>query len=233
MSELQVAVPLQVLVPLDEVAAKALDGRIHSMWESLGDRVQILKGLLAEAERGQIHRALGFDTWTDYVVNRAEGRWRLVGPERREMAQLLSGHGVTTRDIAKITGSSKSTIARDITPVPSGTSEKQDVPEPDEEITEVDPNEILDVEVVPAPAPEPDALATKDGRRPQLPTVFRVRVDEILTALDDLEGITADPRWAKAIGRLKPDDWERLDDAAGAWSRVTTRLLADATREAS
>lgn len=239
MSELQTVdhnEEIEVLVPLDDAAAQALDNRINSMWDAIGDRVQVLKNLLADAERGQIHRALGFDTWTEYVVDRAEGRWRLIGSERREMAQLLSGHGVTTRDIARITGSSKSTIARDITPVPNGTSEKQpDAPEPEpaEVVTVVDP---APAEPEPAPDPEPvpeDSLATKDGRRPQLPTVFRVRVDEIVTALDDLEGITADPRWSKAVGRLKPNDWERLDDAMGAWSRVTTKLLDDATKESA
>lgn len=131
MSELKVVEP-DVLVPLGLEDAKRIDMEITSTVDVIGDRLAQLKGYIEEAERGQIHRALGFDSWPDYLRDRMRGRWELKGDDRREMAQLLAGNGVSTRVIAEITGSSKSSIARDlgVVSVPNGTDVETEVDAP-------------------------------------------------------------------------------------------------------
>jgi hypothetical protein len=126
MSELQtIEHGPEVLVPLNEVEAKKLDDAITTIVEGIGDRLATLERNLRDAERGQIHLALGFSSWTAYLENRLRGRWVLKGEERRKAAQLLASHGASTRAIGNMVGASKSQVARDIAEgsVPNGTVE--------------------------------------------------------------------------------------------------------------
>ncbi|MBX7452294.1 hypothetical protein GR927_30280 [Mycolicibacterium sp. 3033] len=215
MSEVQVVEHVEVLVPLGESEAKVLDNKIASTVQAVGDRLALLRGYIEEAERGQIHRALGFDSWTSYVSDRLSGRWELKGDDRREMAQLLAKHGMSSRLIAEITGASKSAVARDIASavddgandapaereatVPNGTVE------PAATITSRN-GKTFRRKPRPRPEPQPDPEPAKVERKIQIPTTFRSEAKMLGLTVALMASLAADPRWDKAKERFTLQD---------------------------
>lgn len=244
MSELQVVEDHEVLVPLDLNGAKMLDGKITSMVDGIGDRLALLGGYLREAEQGQIHLALGFNSWPAYLDERLAGRWALKGEERRRAAQMLASHGASTRAIASITGASKSTVARDISEssVPNGT----DTPatqldsgpdasnEPSVPNGTVLPGTVINTRTGKAQRRrkprakrepgKPKPAPPKAERKVQLPTAFRETVKAIKPSLDDLLHLTRDPRWDKARGRFTTGDRAALDAHIGVLENIRAAM---------
>lgn len=99
-------------------AAAALDQRIISTIDATLDCVTTLETLLAEARATDLHVHLGFPSWTSYLADRLEGRWRLRAAERVPAAQLLAEQGMSVRAIAAVTGASKSQVGRDLASLP-------------------------------------------------------------------------------------------------------------------
>jgi hypothetical protein len=99
---------------LDVAAAKRLDHRIRLMAGTLRDNLHKIESLVEEAKRGQIHHALGFASWTAYLVDALGGRLDLGTDGRRAVVELMAGHGVSQRTIAQAVGVSQATIGRDV-----------------------------------------------------------------------------------------------------------------------
>lgn len=101
--------------PMNEDEARNLTTRIRSRAESLADGIERLVALIAQAQDGQAHLALGYASWTAYVSTEfADALPRLDMNARREITAELRQRGMSTRAIGPIVGSSQATVRRDI-----------------------------------------------------------------------------------------------------------------------
>lgn len=103
----------EVLEPLSEKAAKALDKKIRSASDKVSTYTESLLNLLEEAAAGSIHEALGLPSWTawfkDAVRISVSDRF-----ERKELVKMMSGKGMSQRAIAGSLGVSQKTVDRDL-----------------------------------------------------------------------------------------------------------------------
>lgn len=99
--------------PLSENKAKALDKRIRAAGEKVTANIEALWDLLEQAANGQIHVALGFPSWTAYVKDAVQIATS-DRVERKELAKMMAGKGMSQRAIAGALGVSQKTIDRDL-----------------------------------------------------------------------------------------------------------------------
>jgi len=101
------------LTHLDEQTAKLLDAKIKEAVSKLADDTYEVLRLLKNAKQGQIHEALGFDSWTAYICEVLQ-----VVPADREQRQVLvavmSGEGMSQRAIASVLGVDQKTVSNDL-----------------------------------------------------------------------------------------------------------------------
>jgi hypothetical protein len=100
---------------LSRDAAVQLDEQICVVAEGAGQCLDNLANMLATAEAGQIHQALGFDSWLEYVADRLKPIIKSLS--RGELSTLSAGlheAGMSVRAIAEATGQSKSTVGRQV-----------------------------------------------------------------------------------------------------------------------
>lgn len=108
--------------PLDQAEAVRLDEQIQAMADEAGEHLDHLAQLLAEAKAGQIHQALKFESWTAYLVDRLKPITKALDAyDRRALIGDLYEAGMSVRAIAEAVGTSKSTVARQVSQ--SGTGE--------------------------------------------------------------------------------------------------------------
>jgi hypothetical protein len=102
---------------LPESEASRLTERIRLLAGSTADQLVKLKGLVDEAQAGQVHITLGYASWPAYLSDvLAALHLALDREHRRELVSYLSGKGMSTRAIAPVVGVSKDTVARDLLP---------------------------------------------------------------------------------------------------------------------
>lgn len=99
--------------PLSEGAARKLDKRIRLASIRVADESATLLDLLEEAERGQIHIALGKRSWIEYVKE-AVNITPINAAERKAMVSLMAGKGLSTHLMAALLGVNQSTTRRDV-----------------------------------------------------------------------------------------------------------------------
>jgi transposase len=101
--------------PLDHDEAARLDERIRRMAKATKGNLDALNDLIEKAKAGQIHTALGYDSWTAYLTD-AVGELSVAvdSDTRREIAVILYHYGMSIRDAAKATGQSKSKVHREV-----------------------------------------------------------------------------------------------------------------------
>lgn len=115
-------VEAEVIPELDADAARVLDTEIRRLSAQISGQLHQVRVLLDEAQTGMIHKVLGFPSWTAYAADALSGiRLALFGDDRRDIVQLLAEAGMSVRAIETATGVPKSTVARDLSPVPYGT----------------------------------------------------------------------------------------------------------------
>lgn len=107
-----------VAMPMLADEARRLTERIRHTAISVREGVERLQALVAEAQAGQAHVALGYPSWTAYLADvMGDEPMRLARDERREVVAWLAGEGMSTRAIAPIVGQSHMTVARDLSGV--------------------------------------------------------------------------------------------------------------------
>jgi hypothetical protein len=233
-SELQVAEPDDVLVPLSPVDAERLDKRIRLMAQTTRDNFEKVGRLLGDAKRGQVHEVLGFKSWTAYVADAVGGQIQLSGDARAAMVQMLAGEGMSVRAIAVATGVSKSTVSNDLNQVSETWTAQQD--SVDSGVQELDTSEQQDADTVTVTGLD-NKTYTKSKRKPranaerkprtlkepaaperrvQIPTAYREKVDGLRPLVAGLKLLMHDPRWPKSAGRFNHMDRARLDEFIAA-----------------
>lgn len=107
------------LVALDAESARALTDRIKVAVEGTWE-------LIKQAYTSRAWSALGYSSWDDYCTREfGTSRLRLPREERSEVVASLRESGLSIRAIEAATGLGKSTVQRELAPVPNGT------PDPD------------------------------------------------------------------------------------------------------
>jgi len=105
----------EVVVLMDESAARRLDGRIRRMAGSVRDQLETLHKLISEAKVGAAHSALGFASWTAYVADVfAAAPLHLEREQRRELVGYLDSEGMSTRAISRTVGAARNTVRDDL-----------------------------------------------------------------------------------------------------------------------
>ncbi|HLS50048.1 MAG TPA: hypothetical protein VK024_08640 [Actinomycetaceae bacterium] len=107
----------EYVMPEDE--ARRLTEKIRLTAHTYAEAREKLIGYVEEAKAGNAHLALGYRSWTEYLSEvLGEEPMRLARDERREVVQLLSSEGMSTRAIAPIVGASHDTVHRDLHAAP-------------------------------------------------------------------------------------------------------------------
>ena len=104
---------IEVVEPLDVVAATRLDKRIRLMAATVRDNLTKIADLVAEAKSGQLHIALGFSSWTAYLADAIGSQIELSTDSRRAVVELLAGEGMSNRAIATAVGVTEGTVRND------------------------------------------------------------------------------------------------------------------------
>lgn len=152
-------------------------------------------------------------TSTAYLADRLEPlRLRLTGDERRELVSSLADAGMPTRAIAQATGVGKSTVARDLAGVPSGT--------PDRQVTGRDGKNYT----IPT-APTVD-IAPRTQRRSSLPDSYRNAFYKVEKALESLQRLHADDRFLGHRDELKERHSRTADRLDALMSSINTDLFS-------
>ena len=104
---------------LTESQAKSLDKKIRTATNKVNDATTLLFDLLVQAAEGQIHLALGYNSISDYFSDAVD-----IAPsdaaERKLMAAMMSGKGLSQRAIASALNVGVGTINRDLADVEKG-----------------------------------------------------------------------------------------------------------------
>jgi DNA-binding NarL/FixJ family response regulator len=101
--------------PLDRDKAVRLDEEIQAMADKVGEHLDYSADLLAEAQEGQIHQALQFDSWTAYLVDPLKPITKaLDADDRHELVVQLYEAGMSVQAIAEAVDTSKSTVSRQV-----------------------------------------------------------------------------------------------------------------------
>jgi hypothetical protein len=95
-------------------SAARLDKRIRLLVGTITDNWTKLVNLVEEAQRGEIHKALGFRSWTAYVADVFTVPARLDRPQRQQLVAYLSGEGMSQRAIADVVAVDQKTVSNDL-----------------------------------------------------------------------------------------------------------------------
>lgn len=143
------------VIALEVESARRLTERIRLIAQNVADNVTKLRELVQEAKDSEVHRALGFSSWTAYIQDVfGDEPLRLARDVRRELVAELSAQGMSTRAIAPILGVDHKTVHNDIVRTVESST-----------VTEVLPVDSTTGEVLPAPR----TVTGLDGREITIP----------------------------------------------------------------
>ncbi|WP_066899018.1 helix-turn-helix domain-containing protein [Mycolicibacterium houstonense] len=107
--------------PLNHDAALELDEQIQVVAGKTGEHLDYLSALLLEAKAGEIHKSLGFPSWTAYSIERLRPiAVALNVQDRRTLVAQLHRHGLSVRAVAEAVGMSKSSVGRQVSQCGTG-----------------------------------------------------------------------------------------------------------------
>lgn len=96
---------------------EALDARLRAAASDFDESWVVLVEAITAAEHNQIHTALGFETWSDYVTDVVQMNMPHVArsvEQRRGLVELLVAEGMSQRAIGAVIGVSQSTVRNDV-----------------------------------------------------------------------------------------------------------------------
>lgn len=214
--------------PLSDKEAKALDKKVRTASDRLSTTTENLLNLLEEAAAGSIHLALGLPSWTawfkDAVQISISDRF-----ERKELAKMMSGKGMSQRAIAGSLGVSQKTIDRDLEgeEVEEGatvtgldnierpkTKAKAADPEEDsgDEADELD--NVIDAEVVEPPTPAVELVES-----------FNDETTNLWGAWSELKELLTEEKWAGARKRVANNNLNHLQDVIAGLTAIVDDLM--------
>lgn len=98
---------------LDGDEARRLDSRIRLLSKAAADNLTKLVDLIAQAKQAELHKALGYPSWTKYLASALAEANIAVGSKRGDIVALLADEGMSNRAIAQAVGVTETTVRRD------------------------------------------------------------------------------------------------------------------------
>lgn len=222
-ADAEVAVPQ----PLTEKEAKALDKKIRTASDKLSTQTENLLNLLEQAAAGQIHEALGLPSWTawfkDAVQITLSDRF-----ERKELAKLMSGKGMSQRAIAGALGVSQKTVDRDLegeeveegATVTSLDGAKRPKGKAKAEVADDDSGEgadYIDAEVVDEPDTPTPAV--------ELVTAFNDETTNLWGAWSELKALLEEEKWGNARKRVANNNLNHIQEVITGLQEIADDLM--------
>jgi hypothetical protein len=212
---------VEVLQPLTEKEAKALDKKIRSASDKLSTQTENLLDLLEQAAAGSIHEALGLPSWTawfkDAVQINISDRF-----ERKELVKMMSGKGMSQRAIAGSLGVSQKTVDRDLEgeEVEEGATvtSLDGAQRPKAKAKDVEPEEddeeYIDAEVVEPPTPAAELVAA-----------FNDETTNLWGAWSELKDIQAEEKWGGARKRVAAANLNHIQEVVTGLQAIIDDLM--------
>lgn len=216
---------VEVLQPLTEKEAKALDKKIRNASDKVSTYTESLLNLLEEAAAGSIHEALGLPSWTawfkDAVQISVSDRF-----ERKELVKMMSGKGMSQRAIAGSLGVSQKTVDRDldgeevaegdtVTSLDGVQRPKGKAKEPElDSGTEEDGEDYIDAEVVEPPTPAAELVAA-----------FNDETINLWGAWSELKDLQAQEKWGGARKRVAAANLNHLQEVISGLQAIVDDLM--------
>lgn len=214
---------LVVAQPLTEKEAKALDKKIRAASDKLSTQTESLLDLLEQAASGSIHDALGLSSWTawfkDAVQINVSDRF-----ERKELAKMMSGKGMSQRAIAGSLGVSQKTIDRDLADeeVEDGetVTSLDGAERPKKKAKEAAPEEdsdeenYIDAELVVDPTPSVELVEA-----------FNDETTNLWGAWSELKSLLTEPKWDGARKRVANANLNHLQEVITGLQVIVDDLM--------
>jgi hypothetical protein len=181
----------EVIVGRWQRAARDLDTELRSEVRTFVRSMDRIINLIALAKTQRIHEALGFASWTAYIIDVIAGEMRWFNVETRRVAvKLLAGEGMSDRAIGEALGASHTTINRDRAALEAEQVE-QDVPPESgqpEVAHDVPPVTVTgkDGKQYPKPKPKPDVPKPKPKPTPEPMAETEVAREVVAELLDSI-----------------------------------------------
>jgi hypothetical protein len=203
---------------MDEISlsdARRLTERIRLMALTVGENIDKLKALVAEAKESESHIALGYASWQAYLADvLGETPMRLERDTRQALVAELTTQGMSTRAIAPIVGVDNATVHRDLgrvanaTPAPAPVVEQSWSPD-----TGFNAHPFTG-EIIEPPAPR--AVEGMDGKTYKMPTKKARRAESPsaeLTLINDIRLYLRTLASSPQVARLSDAGKQHLTDA--------------------
>ena len=196
------------VMQIDVDGARRLTERIRLAAVGVGEGIEKLMLLVAQAKESRAHIALGYASWSAYLGDAlCENSLRLERDVRQYLVAELASLGMSTRAIAPIVGATKSQVARDIAEsgVPIGTTVDdfhEDAPEYDHLAHNTETGDVIDAEIV-----ESEPARVIEGLDGKTYTASPMRTPQRKSLTDSAKDIGWELRKAtEKLQRLTEDD---------------------------
>lgn len=207
----------EVVQPLSKTQAKSLDKKIRTASDKVSTNTESLLKLLEEAAAGQIHLALELPSWTawfkDAVQIQISDKF-----ERKELAKLMSGKGMSQRAIAGSLGVSQKTVDRDLEGEETeegATVTSLDGAERPKNGKAKDPEpEYIEAEVVDEPTPAADLV-----------TAFNDETATLWASASELKLFLEEEKWGNARKRVAKANLNHVQEVITWLQEITDDLM--------
>jgi len=169
--------------------------QVKVLLTSMAEQTNTVGIILETAQTKRDYLALGYKSWTGYIVGEYAGVLEHLNRAlRREVVGALTASGMSTRAIAGVVGTSHKTVIKDlqdqvVPEVPADPVDHQDGV--DRRVMGLDGKLYSKLHAVPSRP----VIESKERRRPALPDQFRTAVWNLDKAIRRLEVIAADDRF--------------------------------------
>lgn len=230
--------------------ARRLTEKIRLTAHTYTESREKLIGYVERAKAGSAHLALGYPSWTAYLADvLGEEPMRLARDERREVVQLLSGEGMSTRAIAPIVGVTFQQVAKDqVSPEATPVVPSTPTVETRDGVTIADSRHInlddpprpvtgLDGKTYPRAEPKPvtetpaetaarlaDALPEKRETRRPITDAFWETAYDLSKKVDTLARLISDDRFAKNREAIASKNLRTLRQTASTFAEVLAAI---------
>lgn len=177
--------------PYTRAKAEALDKKIVATVTGIGNSLEKLETLVAEAKEGQIHIALEFASWTAYFADRVNTPFAAIG-DRQVAALMLHEEGLSNRAIGAVLGVSPGTVITDVRTAKGN--------KPVDETEKVEPKKTVGkdgkgytrkpVAKKPAAQPKPKPTPVVEKPKSQIEQIADIALADAQNVVEDLETLT-------------------------------------------
>lgn len=223
----------QPMLSVDD--ARRLTERIRLTAHSARESITKLHELVDEAKAGNVHLALGYQSWTAYLSEvLGEEPLRLARDQRQELVGYLAGEGMSTRAIAPIVGVDNKTVHNDLKKIMAPVENSTPEPDPRDAARSAVAAAFAQRDEPAAPAKvtgldgksytKPAPAAPKTAARRALPDQFFDASYDLQKVVERIERLAADDRFPQNKEQISAKHRSDLLRGIDALQGVVDRL---------